>query len=114
MGVNERFITYGGIPSEGVAEWLEDKDYILCTSINEGNPNNIIEAMAMGIKPIIHNFPGAKEQFPDDLIFTETSGALIRILENKYEPEKYRDWVKERYDLSNFSKIHDVIEFATK
>ena len=53
----------GQIPHEFMDEWLEDKNYILSTAISEGCPNNVIEAMAKGIKPIIHNWPGAEEQF---------------------------------------------------
>jgi hypothetical protein len=38
----------------------------LSTSLSEGNPNNVIEAMAKGIKPVVHAWPGAEDQFPED------------------------------------------------
>ena len=39
-----------------INEWLNDKNYLLSTSVSEGHPFNIIEAMAKGIKPVVNNF----------------------------------------------------------
>jgi hypothetical protein len=36
--------------------------------------------------------------------------AVDLIKEDKYEPERYREWVKKKYSLNNFKKIHEVIE----
>jgi len=104
-----RFIYQGHKDSGEIQSWMEDKDFILSTSINEGNPNNIIEGMAMGIKPVIHNWPGALDQFPKDLVFDKISEA-IAIFEGKYQPDKYRKHVENNYSLDNFKKIHAVIE----
>lgn len=100
----------GQIPRDKVREWLADKDYILSTSINEGNPNNVIEAMAMGIKPVIHNWPGARYQFPNDLIFEKISGAIDIITGEGYIPQSYRNWVEDRYGLENFKKFKEIVE----
>ena len=105
-----RFVTDWYIPSHRIAGWLADKDFILSTSINEGNPNNIMEAMSMGIKPIIHSWPGAYDQFPNDLIFSKVSEAVDLITEDTYEPQRYRDWVASRYSLDNFKKLTATIK----
>jgi len=110
LGLTDRFFSDGHIPREKVADWLADKDYILSTSLNEGNPNNVIEAMAMGIKPVIHSWPGAREQFPEDLIFDRVSGAVDLITGESYTPVSYRNWVLDRYNLSNFEKFKKVVE----
>jgi hypothetical protein len=83
---------------------------ILSTSLNEGNPNCIIEAMAMGIKPVIHNWPGAKDQFPSDFIFNKIGEAIEMIQSGRHEPERYRQWVADNYSVANFKKLHTVIE----
>ena len=44
--------------------FLEAMNYAISTSPWEGCPNNVIEAMACGIKPLIHNWQGAKQLFP--------------------------------------------------
>jgi len=111
LGLNDRFFFPDMVPTPAhVYEWLKDKDFILSTSINEGNPMNIIEAMAMGIKPIIHAWPGAREQFPGHLIFDTVDEAVKLIESPGYTPDKYRQWVNEKYSMANYDKLHDVIE----
>jgi glycosyltransferase involved in cell wall biosynthesis len=100
----------GTVDYSRVTAWLYDKDFILSTSVNEGNPNNVIEAMAMGIKPVIHCWPGALEQFPKSCVFNTVSEAVEMIQGGPYEPQMYRDWVHERFSLRNFERIHEVIE----
>lgn len=109
LGLTGRFHSDGHIPRAEVQGWLADKDYILSTSLNEGNPNNIIEAMAMGIKPVIHAWPGSKEQFPNDLIFDRISGAIDIITGQCYNPVSYRDWIASRYTLDNFNKFKTAV-----
>lgn len=48
-------IIFDGWQSD-IEEWLENKNYILSTSIHESFGYGIAEAMASGIKPVIHNF----------------------------------------------------------
>lgn len=110
LGLTDRFRTDWYIPKDEVRSWLMDKDYILSTSLNEGNPNCIIEAMAMGIKPIIHNWPGALDQFPSDLVFDRVSGAVDLITGNSYDPRSYRNWVLSRYSLDNFRLFTETIK----
>ena len=110
LGLSHRFRFEGHIPSDKVPKWLENKGCILSTSLNEGNPNCIIEAMAMGIKPVIHNWPGAKGQFPKDLIWNTLDEAVAMITSDKREPERYRQHVIENFSLDNFKKLHTVID----
>ena len=37
-------------------QYLEDKHYLICTSLLESQHMSAMEAMAKGIKPLIHNF----------------------------------------------------------
>lgn len=108
LGLSDRFIHEGY--TNNIAEWLMDKDFILSTSINEGNPNNIIEAMAMGIKPVIHAWPGAKDQFPDENVFITPSTAASMIMSDSYFPQKYRDFVVKNYSLANFDRLTQIIK----
>jgi glycosyltransferase involved in cell wall biosynthesis len=108
---NTRF-NFGGLrPSSQMIDWYMDKDSLLSTSVNEGNPMNIMEAMAMGIKPIIHDWPGAREQFPEDHIF-RTVDEATNIIQNHmgWKPQEYRAWVADKFPMSNYEQIYDVIE----
>ena len=114
LGVGKRLIWNTHIPSEKVNDWLVDKDFILSTSINEGNPNNVLEGMAMGLKPIVHAWPGADTQFPEDAIFKTAEQAAQLIMNGDYQPLKYRQWIKDHYSLDNIKMIHKVIEDVMK
>jgi len=43
---------------ENPEEWLKDKSHIICTSVLESQGKGIMEAMSMGLKPVIHNLSG--------------------------------------------------------
>lgn len=47
-----------------VNEFLEDKDYLLCASHKEAFSYATAEAMAKGIKPVMHRFYGAEDLWP--------------------------------------------------
>ncbi len=97
MKIEDNFILHGWI--DNVEEFLEDKDYILSTSIHEGHPYNILESMARGIKPIIHNYSGLKEQWPNELIYNTIDEAVEKITEQTYDSEGYRRFIEDNYPL---------------
>jgi len=88
-----------------IEEFLEDKNYVLSTSIHEGHPYNIMEAMAAGIKPIIHNYVGAKSQWPKELVF-DLIDEVKEIVEEEYNSESYRTFVEDRYSIEQ--QIHNI------
>ena len=81
-----------------INQFLEGKNYILSTSIHEGHPYNIMEAMARGIKPLIHNYCGSKNQWPAELIY-DFATEIPAMLNNDYDSQKYREYVEEHYSL---------------
>lgn len=105
--LNRDLYLHGQISGALLNEWWEGMDYCLSTSISEGNPNNVIEAMAKGIKPIIHNWPGAEDQFPAYL-FDTVGEAVKQIHSETYESAAYRAYVNERFGLENIEKVVDL------
>ena len=98
---------YGHIPSEQMDLWWEDKDYCLSTSLREGNPNNVIEAMSKGIKPVVHAWPGAKEQFGD--VFCSVEDAALDIMQGEYDSAKYRSIAEDRFGNKNLEEVVNII-----
>ncbi|WP_143609921.1 MULTISPECIES: glycosyltransferase [unclassified Thermosipho (in: thermotogales)] len=94
MGLKNNVIFYGWV--DDMEEWWRDKNYVLSTSIHEGHPYNIMEAMARGIKPVIHNFFGAKELYEKRWIFNDIEEACRIITENNYNSIYYRQYVTNR------------------
>lgn len=79
--------------------WLEDKDFILCTSILESQNISVMQAMCKGIQPIIHNFVGAKNIYPDKYVWNTIEEAINYIFYNEYRSFEYRSFIKENYSL---------------
>ena len=70
---------------------------------------NVLEGMAMGLKPIVHRFPGAEEQF-EDFTFDTVRAAVNMITSTWLDPEFYREIVKEGYSIKNYKQLHKVID----
>ncbi|HBT51147.1 MAG TPA: hypothetical protein DEA49_03415 [Petrotoga sp.] len=97
MKMEDNFVLHGWIKE--VEKFLEDKNYIISTSIHESFGYNIAEAMARGIKPIIHNFDGAKTLWPNELIYNTIDEAVEKITEESYDSESYRRFIEDNYTL---------------
>jgi hypothetical protein len=95
---------------ENICSWLEDKHYIVSTGIFENNNAGLLEAMACGLKPVIHSFPEADKAFPSEFLFDSPERFCERICSGQYEPEVYRRFVEENYPLKNqLEKINEIL-----
>ncbi|MDU2063420.1 MAG: glycosyltransferase [Sporomusaceae bacterium] len=77
--------------------WLEDKNYILCTSILESQNMSVMQAMAKGIKPLIHNFVGARGIYRHEDVWN-TLDELQRMTKTDYISSSYRNFIAENYN----------------
>ncbi len=80
-------------------KWLEDKDYIVCTSILESQNMSVMQAIAKGIKPIVHNFAGARGIYPSKYLWNTIDEAVKMITEESYDSNEYREFIEENYSL---------------
>jgi glycosyltransferase involved in cell wall biosynthesis len=78
--------------------WLDDKNYILCSSVLESQNVSVMQAMAKGIKPIIHNFVGAGSIYPKEYLFNSISEAVDK-LGGAYNSAEYRKFIEDHYSL---------------
>jgi len=105
-GLEENVEFYGWV--DNIAEWWENKQYLLSTSIHESFGYNIVEAMAMGIKPVIHDFYDAKELFESKWLFRTVDEAVQIITSDDYDSAYYRSFVQQRYSLDR--QVSEFIE----
>lgn len=84
---------------DDIGKWLENKNYILSTSIHESFGYGIAEAMSRGIKPIIHNFPFANEIWNESFMFNGIDKAVSMITEGEYKSKEYRKFIENKYSL---------------
>jgi len=102
-------VTFHHEDVEDFNEWYEQMDYLLLASIKEAFSYVTAEAMAKGIKPVIHRFYGAEAIWPEEYIWTTETEAVNMFLEDKYEPKKYREYIEKNYDLKRMLKEMDEI-----
>lgn len=114
LDLENNVIFYGQV--DDMNSWLQDKSYLLSTSILEGYGYAIMEAMAQGIKPIIHNFYGAKDFYPKEYLFNTVDEAVEKITSEKYDSREYRDWIiNNGYTLENqLKQIKGIIKAISK
>ncbi|OPJ58350.1 glycosyltransferase [Clostridium oryzae] len=90
--------------------WLEDKAYILCTSVLESQNLSVMQAMCKGIKPIVHNFVGAKNVYDKKYIWNTIDDAVSMIEAEDYISDEYRKYVVDNYSLTrNIDKIIQLV-----
>lgn len=98
---------YGWV--DDIPGFLEEMDYLISTSINESFGLGIAEAMARGIKPLVRQRPGVYDLWPEECIFSNI-GEVKKLVREDYDPERYRNWVEERYNMKDqLDKINDLI-----
>lgn len=79
--------------------WLSDKHFVVAAGIGENQVEALLAGMACGLKPVIHNFPGAAKLLPARYLFNIAEQFCEQILSKDYEPESYRRFVQDRYPL---------------
>lgn len=80
-------------------KWMEDKNYILCTSILESQNMSVMQAMAKGIKPVVHNFVGAKGIYNESFLWNTIEEAVSKISGGCYNSNEYREFIENNYSL---------------
>jgi hypothetical protein len=94
-------------------KWLDeiDANYLLSASNWESLGYTIIEAMAMGIKPLIHDTPGAAPNFGEQFVWRSLDHLNERCNEMAgYDSSAYRDVVLDRFDArTNSAAFADVL-----
>lgn len=99
MGLEKNVFIEGW--QEDIDEWLEDKHFILSSSVLESQHLSMMEAMAKGIKPLVHNFVGAKNVYDKKFIWSTINQLLDNITSNDYNSSEYYSFIEERYSLEN-------------
>ncbi len=108
MSLDKNVVFHGWI--NDVNKWLEDKHFIVSTSVLESFCHGIADAMACGIKPLIHNFIGAKNLYPEKYIFNTVKDFGKLVLEDDYNPFEYRKYIEEKYSQERqFFEIENLI-----
>lgn len=95
---------------DDIDKWLDDKNYILSTSVLESQHLSLMEAMSKGIKPVIHNFVGAKSIYKKEYIWNTIDEAIKQIKSDEYDSEEYRSFIMEKYSSERqIAEIRNIL-----
>ena len=99
-------------PSFGeLNHWLSDKHFIVAAGISENQVEALLAGMACGLKPVIHNFPGADKLFPQRHLFNIAEQFCELVLARDYEPERYRAFVEQHFPIEEqLDRIQGVLQ----
>lgn len=107
LGLRDHII-FDGWQSD-VRSWLADKHALAVTSCIESQGMGCLEAMALGIRPVIHNFPGSREIYGDRYLFNTPEEFCRHILSDEYNSLEYREFVERRYPLNRqLAQINEI------
>ncbi|MDI6791950.1 MAG: GNAT family N-acetyltransferase [bacterium] len=113
MGLEGNIQMCGWIEDVGI--WLEDKQHIVCTSVLEGHPIGLMEAMACGLKPVIHNYVGAKVSYPAKYLWNTIPEFVQKVTEDDYNSTEYREFIEQNYSLDiQLKKIEKILRRSGK
>ncbi|MCL6471334.1 MAG: FkbM family methyltransferase [Firmicutes bacterium] len=105
----EDCVFYDG-ETKNVDAWLDDKSFIICSSVIESQNMAVMEAMTKGIKPLVYNFFGAKDIYPQKYIFNSPAEFADEVLQGDYNPAEYRAFVEENFSFADqMAKIKNLI-----
>lgn len=97
-----------------MAKFYQDYSYVINTSLREGNPVAVLEAMACGCKPIVRNWIGADKMLSPSWVWKDF-GEIQTILGGVYDPEKYRNYVEQVYGFNlMYDKFKEIIDGTFK
>ena len=83
---------------DDLATFYADKTFVLNTSLSESFSVATVEAMLCGCAPIVRNWEGATDLYPDSNIYRSIQD-IAAILEAPVEPKSYADHCIEKMNL---------------
>lgn len=96
-------------PQDDMNIWYEKIDVLLHPGMKESFSYAVAEAMAKGIKPVVNEFWGSRDIWPDWALYKDHDMALGRILGQSKKPEEYRQFIQDTYPNSKMFAEFDKL-----
>ena len=95
---------FGPLSYDKIPEMMAEMDYVVCASTFESFGMGVVEGMATGLIPVVHNFPGAGWIYPARCRFWTADRFCDVVLSNAHDPGQYAQDVMERFSI--YHQIH--------
>ncbi len=91
--------------------FFADKTYVLSCSVRESNHLTVMQGMAAGLMPLVHNWVGADDLYPQQYLW-KTITELRNLLETvRPDPTAHRVFISENYNaLVSMKKIEAIVK----
>jgi len=90
--------------------WLADKHYVVSAAVDGSDLPGVLEAMATGLEPVVHAWPGSRELLDETHLFRTSEEFCRRVLHDPYEPRACRDFVAGRFALARMlERVNEVL-----
>jgi len=94
---------------EDIPTWLQDKQYIVSTSVLESQGMGIMEAMAAGCKPLIHRFVGAGNIYLNENLWSTVDDFVNMVVDDDINSVRYRQFIDAYYSIGKELDSLEVI-----
>jgi glycosyltransferase involved in cell wall biosynthesis len=82
-----------------LSAYLRDK-HVLVSADMLGDYRLVLQAMARGLKPVVHASPSANEMFPPEHLFRTPEEFCRAVLDTPHRPTEWHRYVAERFPLA--------------
>ncbi len=108
-------IHFGALPKD-LGQWFKDKNYIIGSSLIETNLKPVLTAMVGGMKPVIHNFVGARGMLDAKYLWNTVPEFIAHVTSAEYDSAEYRRTAEWQFDIQilrfKLDKLMGTIEAA--
>jgi glycosyltransferase involved in cell wall biosynthesis len=97
MGLTDAIVLDGW--QEDLPLWLRDKHFLVCTRLWDQRRLDILGAMAAGVRPLVHAFPGSEEFVPPECLFDTVEEFCSLVRQGPAAATDLRPYVARRFSL---------------
>jgi len=110
----DNIISHGRIAHEKLPDLMINMNYIICSSIFESQGMGVIEGMCSGLKPVVFNFSGAENLYPNKWLWTDRTDFVNNILSPDYNSQEYHEYAIRQFSIQeNIERYKKLIKGIT-
>jgi len=109
LGLSDAVRFDGHIEQQDMPAYLADKHYLVLSSLIEGHNCSLLEGMAMGLKPVVHAFPGAAGQYPAEFLWRTQADFCRMVADDACNPRDYRAYIEDGFTVERQLKSVDAL-----
>lgn len=99
---------FGTLP-ENLTAWLADKDALIATAGSPQCEATILQAMALGVQPVVNLYFGAEQTFPTAALYAAAEQAAEMLCQAPWQPLMWRKLASDKHDVAKHLADFDAL-----